>query len=122
MHKPIVLAATLALLAGGTAAAQVRSNAPVLAQPGALKAFPYQGQQIHEVFGVIRAMQGTMLTVQTRRGLVTVDASWAIAHEQNSPLFVSRGVIMHGVFVKSTFLARDVYANNHRVGDWPPDS
>jgi hypothetical protein len=110
------LVTAVVTMAGATAAPPVQPVAPRF-QPR----FPYPGP-MHEVYGVVRAVNGTMLSVQTRHGLISVDTSWAAPAGTVAPVFVSRSVIVHGVLVKNGLIAHDVMRNNFRdPAMWPAD-
>ena len=121
IHRVLGFAFATALLAAGGGAVAAPLQGPVgssvLHPP-----FPYAGAA-HEVYGVVRAINGTTLTVQTRRGqMISVDASWATREGLVAPIFVPRPVIVHGVFVKNTLVAHDVARNNQpNPAVWPAD-
>jgi hypothetical protein len=111
-----LFATALAGSAGVASAAPFQPVAPPFEQR-----FPYPGP-MHEVYGVVRAVNGTTLSVQTRRGLISVDTGWATRAGTVAPVFVARTVIVHGVLVKNGLVAHDVMRNNFRdPAAWPPD-
>jgi len=125
MRKHIVFASLLC--AATIAAAGSAFAAPVMQGPvnvtRPVARFPYPGP-LHEVYGVVRAINGNgnTVTLQTRRGIISVDASWANAAERITPLFVSRPVIVRGVFVRNTLFANEIGHNNHpALAEWPAD-
>lgn len=134
MRMQILIAsfATLAVASAGTAlAAGPKSPATpappagAVVQPGQPDAqrFPYPGA-LHEVRGLIRTINanGTALTLQTRRGMLAVDAHWARSVSLIGPIWVPRSVVVHGVMVGNTLYAHDITHNDQqRVSAWPPD-
>lgn len=125
MRKHIVFASLLwaaTIAAAGSAFAAPVQRAPVTAIRPAGQ-FPYPGP-LHQVYGIVRAINGNGNTVvlQTRRGIISVNATWANAAEFVTPLFVTRPVIVRGVFVGNTLFAREIAHNNHpALADWPAD-
>ena len=72
---------------------------------------------------MIRAINadGTALTLQTRRGMLAVDAHWARSVALIGPIWVPRSVLVHGVMVGNTLFAHDITHIDKPVSAWPPD-
>jgi hypothetical protein len=84
-------------------------------------AFMYPGQ-LHEVRGVVRAINGTTLTLQTRTGVLKVDASYAMANYLTAPLFAGRMVVVHAALNQQHVLvAHDIAREHTPPAYWPAD-
>jgi hypothetical protein len=123
MTYPLGLALALAVTAAQAPAnsAPVAPAGPVSAQSRAVRgAFPYKGP-LHELRGVVRAINGTTVTLQTRAGLVAVDASYAMANYLTAPLFPGRPVLVHAALDGRTVVAHDIARERLAPGYWPAD-
>ena len=118
---------TAALVLAATAPGAVAS--PVGAPPqrpafqqshGSTAIFPYPGP-LHEVRGVVRAINGTVVVLQTRRGMLNVDASYAMANYLTTVLFPGRAVLVHAALNNRTFVAHDIQKERLQPAYWPAD-
>jgi Domain of unknown function (DUF5666) len=117
------LAAALAATVPAGALAQQPSPEATPA-PAPKRALPVLNVRApNEVSGTIRAIDGNVLTVQTRTGqTVRVDASEALAHEQSTVLLVGRPVDVRGTYDANRVLhAQVIVRAKSTPAVWRPD-
>ena len=77
---------------------------------------------LHEIYGTIRTMTGSQLGLQTRTGLVRVDAADALRTYQSAVLFVGRSVMVRGAFDAAGVLhAQTILRAKDSPEFWSPD-
>ena len=119
----IAVAAVFAVAATAAALAQ--------ATPGERSATPGPKHELpllfvrtpNEVSGTIRAIDGSVLTLQTRSGqTVRVDAASAVRHQQSTVLFVGRTVDVRGAYDDKRVLhAQTIVRAKPSPAVWRPD-
>ncbi len=82
--------------------------------------FPYPGP-LHEVRGNIVQINGDTLTLRTRHGLISVNASYPISHYLTVSLFVPRPVLVEYALRGRIIYARDIQRAGLPSDYWPPD-
>jgi hypothetical protein len=91
--------------------ASVSMSRPAIAQalyPYKIVPVPKTPVSHHTLFGTITAMNGSMLSVQTRHGLISVDAASAVRSDLSTVLFVGRVVEIKGNYDESGILHANV--------------
>lgn len=80
-------------------------------------------QNSHQIFGIIRAMRGSQLTIETRdKRTVAVDATVAVKTYHSSHLAVGGAVIVQGTYdAKGVLHAEAIQRAKSSQATWPPD-